>query len=54
MSQDTYQSIAAELIELAGSDQATRLLAAHDRFAWGASLDEAHQRRLGAIIDEIG
>jgi hypothetical protein len=54
VSQDTHQSIAAELIEMAWSDQAMRLRPAYDRSAWGASLDEAHQRRLGDIIDEIG
>jgi hypothetical protein len=39
---------------MAGSDQAMRLRAGHDRSAWDASLDEAYQRRLGEIIDEIG
>jgi hypothetical protein len=54
MDQTEYQSIAAELVRLAEADQAMRKRAAPNSAAWDASLDAAHQRRLGEIIDQIG
>jgi hypothetical protein len=54
MGQTEYQSMAAELLQMAGADQAMRRRAAPNSAAWDALLDAAHQRRLGEIIDQIG
>jgi hypothetical protein len=54
MSQADYRSIAAELLQMAGADQAMRRRTAQDSATWDASLDAARQRRLGEIIDQIG
>jgi hypothetical protein len=54
MDQAKYQPIAAELVQMAEADQAMRKRAAPNSAAWDASLDAAHQRRLGEIIDQIG
>jgi hypothetical protein len=53
MDQTDYQSIVAGLLQMAEADQAMRR-ADQDRSAWDADLDDAHQRRLGEIIDQIG
>ena len=54
MNQILYSSIAVELMRMAEADQAMRKRAAQDSAAWDASLDQAHQRRLGEILDQIG
>jgi hypothetical protein len=54
MDQADYESIAAELIQMAEADQAMRRRAMQDNSAWDTSLDEARQRRLGEIRDQIG
>jgi hypothetical protein len=54
MDQTDYQSIAAELLQMAEADQTMRKRAVQDSAAWNTALDAAHQRRLGEIIDQMG
>ncbi|HEY7092134.1 MAG TPA: DUF6624 domain-containing protein [Ktedonobacterales bacterium] len=54
MSQPDYESIAVELIQMAEADRAMRRRAAQDRSTWDTDLDNARQRRLGEIVDQIG